>query len=234
MDGSDLPGNTSGNQMPVGTSAADLLSATTYTDLTLELYFVEGFQPNQASLDYFEDFLKSRLNKPGQIAIRLNEIPSPGNSAYTIENLRNLEDAIRTAYNREQEIAVFGIFVDGAYAENTENSSVLGVAYRNTSFAIFEETLRNFTDAPLAPSRTTLETTVLTHEFGHLVGLVNAGSPLQSGHQDTAHGRHCTVEDCLMYWTAETGEGLINSLTGGTVPALDEQCIADLRANGGK
>ena len=37
-----------------------------------------------------------------------------------------------------------------------------------------------------------------------------------------------------MSWTAETGEGLLNSLSGGTVPSLDEQCITDLQTNGGK
>ena len=86
----------------------------------------------------------------------------------------------------------------------------------------------------MAPSLEVLETTVVNHEFGHLLGLVNAGSPLQSDHQDTEHGKHCTEQDCLMYYTAETGEGIINMLSGGSVPSLDAQCIADLQANGGK
>lgn len=57
---------------------------------------------------------------------------------------------------------------------------------------------------------------------------------MQTLHQDTAHGKHCDIENCLMYWTAETGEGLLNSITGGNIPTLDTQCIADLQANGGK
>jgi hypothetical protein len=108
------------------------------------------------------------------------------------------------------------------------------VAYRNTSFVIFEETIQGFSGQPLAPGTAVLETTVLNHEFGHLLGLVNAGTPLLSDHQDVAHGRHCTDEDCLMYWTAETGEGLVNMISGGTVPTLDSQCRADLEGNGGK
>ncbi len=108
------------------------------------------------------------------------------------------------------------------------------MAYRNTSFVIFEETIKEFSGQPLAPSTTVLETTVLNHEFSHLLGLVNAGTTPQSNHQDEEHGRHCNIEHCLMNWTAETGEGLLNSISGGTVPSLDDQCINDLQVNGGK
>ena len=110
----------------------------------------------------------------------------------------------------------------------------MGVAYRNTSFVVFEETVQRFSGQPLAPSTTVLETTVLNHEFGHLLGLVNAGTTPQTDHQDVEHGRHCTTEDCLMFWTAETGEGLLNSISGGVIPSLDPLCIQDLQANGGK
>jgi hypothetical protein len=37
-----------------------------------------------------------------------------------------------------------------------------------------------------------------------------------------------------MFWTAETGEGLLNMLTGGSVPSLDILCINDLQANSGE
>jgi hypothetical protein len=37
-----------------------------------------------------------------------------------------------------------------------------------------------------------------------------------------------------MFWSSETGKGITNMVSGGTAPQLDAQCIADLRANGGK
>jgi hypothetical protein len=37
-----------------------------------------------------------------------------------------------------------------------------------------------------------------------------------------------------MFWSAESSAGIANMVSGGTVPSLDSQCIADLRANGGK
>ncbi|WP_237685906.1 membrane metalloprotease [Flagellimonas profundi] len=222
------------NRKSVGDSAADLLDGSRFPALHLEIFYVEGLKPSATTLDNFESFLMERLHKPDGVTIALTEISSPGQAVYSITDIRNLEDDIRTAYNQEGILKVFGLFIDGEYSENTENGSVLGVAYRNTSFVIFADTIREFSGQPLAPSTAVLETTVLDHEFGHLLGLVNAGTPLQSAHQDEPHGRHCTTEDCLMYWTAETGEGLINMISGGTIPGLDAACLADLQANGGK
>ncbi|WP_349352540.1 MULTISPECIES: membrane metalloprotease [unclassified Flagellimonas] len=222
------------NRKSVGDSAADLLDDTNFTGLHLEIFYVAGLKPSATTLDNFEIFLKERLHKPDGVSITLTEISSPGQDVYSIADIRSLEDDIRLAYNQDGTIKVFGLFLDGEYSENTENGSVLGVAYRNTSFGIFADTIREFSGQPFAPSTTVLETTVMNHEFGHLLGLVNAGTPLQSAHQDEPHGRHCTTGNCLMYWTAETGEGLINMISGGTIPELDAACLADLQANGGK
>lgn len=222
------------NQQSVGDSSQDLLADNGFTSLYIEIYYVQGLRPNAETIDDFKGFLNDRLKKPEGITIELFEIETRGQDVYSITDVRNIEDEIRTAYNDESKLKVFGLFLDGEYAENTENGSVLGVAYRNTSFVLFSETIREFSGQPLSPSTTVLESTVLNHEFGHLMGLVNAGAPLQSQHQDTEHGRHCTTEDCLMYWTAETGEGLVNMISGGTIPTLDQACLNDLQANGGK
>lgn len=238
-DGTDNPGGDStadlpGYKEPVGDSSADLLQGDSFGGLTLQLFYVAGLRPTDATVDALQDFLLARLNKPDGITLILQQIDPPGAEVYSATDIRNIEDDIRTQFATEGNLAVFGIFLDGEYEGNTENGSVLGLAYRNTSFAIFGETIREFSGQPLAPATSVLETTVVNHEFGHLMGLVNAGTPLENEHQDTENGRHCTTEDCLMYWTAETGEGLINMISGGTVPSLDDFCIQDLQANGGR
>jgi hypothetical protein len=233
-NGNPVTVDVSANRKSVGDSSNDLLSDTTFKAISFEIFYVEGLKPNDGAIENFEAFLNDRLNKPNGVQIQLKSIVSPQQAVYSITDIRNLEDEIRTLYNQEGEIGVFGLYIDGEYAENTENGSVLGVAYRNTSFVIFEETIKSFSGRPLGPSTTTLESVVLNHEFGHLLGLVNAGSTMQNPHQDIQNGRHCTDENCLMYWTAETGEGLLNALSGGSVPALDADCLADLKANGGR
>lgn len=233
-DGNPITVDISSNTKPTGASARDLLSQEQFTELIVEIVYVEGHRPTGATVDNFKLFLEERLHKSGGIEVLERAVSSPGITSYTIDDIISKEEEFRKKYNAGNKIAVYAFFADGEFSGNTENSSVLGAAYRNTSFIIFEETIREFSSAPLSPSHTVLETTVVNHEFSHLLGLVNVGTPLQSNHQDTEHGKHCTVEDCLMFWTAETGEGLVNMISGGTVPSLDSQCIADLQGNGGK
>lgn len=233
-DGNPIEIDTSVNKKNVGDSSNDLLSSNSFDKLIIEILYVGELNPTVTTMDNFKDFLELHLNKPQGVEIVQRQITSPNQEVYSIEDIRNIEDDNRKKFNDQRTIAVSGIFIDGEYDKNTANGSVLGVAYRNTSFVIFEETIREFSNQPLAPALATLESVVMNHEVGHLLGLVNAGTTMQTDHQDTEHGRHCTDEACLMFWTAETGEGLLNMLTGGSVPSLDTLCIDDLQANGGK
>lgn len=233
-EGDEMTIDTSANKRQVGDSASDLLGAAQFTSLVIEILYKDGMQPQASSLNALEDFLNARLNKPGGVEIIQRKIDFPSQATYSISDIVQIEDANRLEYNMDATIAISGIFVDGEYDQNTSGGSVLGVAYRNTSFVLFEQTIQSFADRPLGPSLTTLESVVLNHELGHLLGLVNAGTPMQADHQDVPNGRHCTSDNCLMYWSAETGEGLLDLLTGGSVPELDAFCLDDLQANGGK
>ncbi|GAA4239191.1 hypothetical protein GCM10022291_32560 [Postechiella marina] len=222
------------NRQATGSSANDLLSANTYKSMVIEMVYVEGFEPEQASVDNFVSFLNNRTFKPNGITVEKREIPSLGQDTYTIEEIANIEKDLRKNYNTENQIAVWALFIDGKSSNDSDSNVVLGTAYWNTSFVIYEETIQRFSNSPFEPSRNLLETTVITHEFGHILGLTNLGSPLQTDHEDDQHPKHCDVDSCLMYWSAETGAGISNMANMSTAPQLDAQCIADLQANGGK
>ena len=55
---------------------------------------------------------------------------------------------------------------------------------------------------------------------------------MQTEHQDAPNGKHCDDENCLMYWSVRTLNFIAN-LTG-DAPELDQNCLDDLQANGGK
>jgi predicted Zn-dependent protease len=122
------------------------------------------------------------------------------------------------------------LVLDGSYADNNQ---VLGIAYRNTSMAIFGGTIADNSGGVSQPTRSKLESTVMNHEFGHLLGLVNLGSNMVDNHQDSSNGKHCDNSDCLMYYASETTE-IASFLIGNDIPALDQNCKNDLIANGGK
>lgn len=223
-------GSTYSHVQNVGASANHFLSDNSFISLTIEIDYVEGYQPSQAAIDNLQTFLEQRLNKPGGISIRIDDaISSPQNDSFTAEEIYTLEQQHRDSYSEENTIAAYFLILDGAY----ERENVLGVAYFNTSMALFEEVIRQHTGGLGQPSAATVETSVLMHEFGHILGLVNIGTDTVQAHEDAENEAHCTVESCLMYWAIQTTD-LMGNLTGGEIPDLDAQCIQDLQANGGK
>lgn len=222
------------NRKNTGASANDLLSEANYTKMIVELAYVEGFKPTQEAQDNFINFIKERTFKPNGIELHLKSIPVPGNETYSIEDIVAIENEHRTYYNKDNTIAVWCLFVNGKSSKDTDSSAVLGTAYYNTSFVIFQETIIGFSNGTFEPDRSLLESSVINHEFGHILGLTNLGSPLQSAHEDEEHPKHCNNESCLMYWAAESSQGIENLFSTKEVPQLDSQCIADLQANGGK
>ncbi|WP_418263015.1 membrane metalloprotease [Flavobacterium faecale] len=233
--GETVNGNlVSNNKKSTGSSSRDLLSSDQFKSMVLEVVYIQGSEPSTTAISNLVAFLNERSNKPEGIRVVKRAISSPQKTSFTNQDIIAIEDANRTLYNSDSEIAVWAFFADGESANNTSDGVVLGTAYRNTSFAIYQKTIQRLSGGPFQPSRSLLETTVIEHEFGHLFGLTNLGAPLQSNHEDSEHAKHCNVESCLMYWAAETGGGIGSMLSGGSVPKLDSQCLADLKANGGK
>lgn len=225
--------NVIANQQPTGSSSHDLLSDDTFTSIVIEVVYVEGYKPTQTAINNFVSFIDARTYKPGGITVESRSIPSPGILTFKTQDYVDFENANRTKYNTESQIAVWAFFADGKADGDTNTQVTLGTAYRNTSFIIYEATVKSNSGGLNEPSTTVLESTVIEHEFGHILGLTNFGATMQSPHEDSANPKHCNVDTCLMYYAATSGPSLMN-VTGGTVPQLDAQCIADLQANGGK
>ncbi|MFV8327727.1 membrane metalloprotease [Flavobacterium sp. ZS1P14] len=222
------------NKQTTGSSSNDLLSDKKFKSMVIEVVYVQGFEPSTTAINNFVSFLDSRTYKPSGISIVKRAIPSTGKATFTDQEIVAIEDANRTKFNTSNQIAVWVFFTDGKSSTDTSTAVVLGTAYRNTSIVIYEQTVQGLSDSPFEPNRSLLETTVISHELGHILGLTNLGATLQSNHEDTTHPKHCNVENCLMYWSSETGKGISNMVSTGSTPQLDAQCIADLRANGGK
>lgn len=222
-----------GNKEPVGATAYGLLSDLQFKTLHVELIYMEDHAPTDASVDNMVDFLETYLRKPGGIHILENSIAAPGQENYSAQDIRNIEDAHRQLFNTENSLAISFIFLDGEYAGNEGGSQVLGIAYRNTSMAIFQETVIENSGGVTQPSRTKLESTIINHEIGHILGLVNNGTTMQTEHQDDANGHHCDNSDCLMYYTMETTD-IVDNLIGNSIPDLGQNCQHDLSSNGGK
>ena len=234
VNNTDNEVNVFNNRQTTGSSANDILSDTKFTSIVVELVYVEGFEPTQTAVNNFVSFLASRVHKPNGIRVEKRAFPSLGQDIYEIEEIADIERNERQHYNIGDELAIWAYFSDGKSDNDEGNSFVLGTAYWNTSFVIFQETLESLSNSPTEPNRSVLESTVINHEFGHILGLTNSGTPLQSDHEDEENPGHCDVESCLMFWESELNSAVGNIMGTGLAPELDAQCIADLQANGGK
>lgn len=218
----------------VGASARDYLASTTYTGLEVELAFEEDAEPSQSAVDSLGTFLSRRLNKPSGISFKKTLIPDQNKSRFTIEDIRQIERDYRTIRNQGQKSTAFFFFADGSYSLDTANSFTLGIAFNSSSMVVFSKTIQNNSGAAGQTPTALVEEGVLKHEFGHILGLVDLGSDPQSQHEDMDHPKHCDVEECLMYYAIESNRFIDMMGSATVVPQLDIQCIADLKANGGK
>lgn len=217
------------SKQPVGKSARDLLLAAPFTSLKIEIQYTPGYKPGEDVTSEVENFLKARLNKPGGISITETQIPSLGKNQVSSGEIMAVEDAHRTQYANHQAITLYVVIADADYTDH----SVLGFAYRNTSLCLLGKTIYDNSGGIGQANRAQLITTVLEHEIGHLLGLVDIGSSMLVNHADHDHPDHCDNKNCLMYYAAETTD-ILGLLIAGNTPALDQNCLNDLKANGGK
>lgn len=213
-------------------SASDILSDETFTELVVEVDYMEGYEPNSAALDSLEAFLESRLNKNSIKVLPATEIPAEGRAAYTANELRNVEAEYRNTFSDATEgiISAYLIIVDGTY----EQHNVAGMTYFYNSNAFFGPVLEQLSVGANQTMETKIQASVFRHEFGHLLGLVNASDTnMQTNHLDSENGNHCDNKACLMYY-ALVQPDLINQFVNDGIPSLDQNCVIDLQANGGK
>lgn len=230
------------NQQTLGSSARDFLTADDFISIRLEIAYVQGFKPTQESIDGLVTFLQSRCYKPADVSIKETVVaPTDDKGSLDIDEIVQIEADNRTVYNTGDELGVWVFFADNNSDKDEDNSVILGTAYRNTSCIIFEKTIQDINNRLGGGDLSHIEGTSIHHEFGHLFGLVDLGTPMQVDHQDTTAAddgtstpnRHCNVDGCLMYYQTVTD---IFSMTTGsnTIAEFDELCLADLKANGGK
>ncbi len=248
--------NKSANLLSAGESASDILSNNNFSNILIEIAYVEGFRPTQEAMDAFEAYLRARTFK-NVIEIQYSPLDSPNQESLTIQEVANLEDENRVNYNEGNTLAIYIYFADAPDESDDEDSGLvtLGSVYRNTSMVIYEQTVRDLASRSFLISVADVESATLNHEFGHLFGLVDLGTAMVNDHEDFLRddegnpeldstgnpigNNHCDIDGCLMRAELQFGGGIMGMLEsraarGLSIPALDAECILDLQGNGGR
>ena len=231
----------SANLLSTGSSGSDILTNENFDRIQIEIAYVEGFRPTATALDHLRTYLLERTFKE-EVSFTFRSLPSPGEETLTLEEIASLETDNRTLYNDGRTLA-FYIYFANAPSEGDDPSEglvTLGAVYRNTSMVIHESTIRDLASRSVVITVSDVEITALTHEFGHLFGLVDLGTPEVNPHEDTAASNHCNVDGCLMRAELEFGSGIMSVMEKRTakgldgLPTLDAECLRDLQAIGGR
>lgn len=130
-------------------------------------------------------------------------IPPQGKTSFTANDIKRLADSYRLEEGTDTDGNIFIFFLNGYFFQNDSvNYNVLGVHLSGTTvIALFKPAI-NKASLTLAMRQFT-EQSVVIHEVGHALGLVNKGVPMTAAHEDTVHPAHCTNADCVMYWQNE-------------------------------
>lgn len=219
----DIAGNY--DYKPLGSSAHDLLTASPYAALQIEIDYMPGFAVDNTVINNLVYFLNVYINKPGGIKVYQRQIAASGKPSLSLTDIVSIEKSNRVFFTSPGNMGVHILITDGYFT----TPGTFATSYWNTSTCIFGKTIDDNSDDPGLVTKTNLLSTVMQHEMGHLLGLVNQGSPMQTNHKDATNGAHCSNTACLMYYAIQTNANAING-----IPELDADCMNDLKANGGK
>ncbi|MFS4456378.1 hypothetical protein [Maribacter sp. 2304DJ31-5] len=196
------------NLQGTGDSANDILSNNNFDRILVEIGHVTGFRPTTEAINGLTSFLQQHSFKQN-IEFIYKELESPEEDDLTLQEIANLESENRTVYNNGSTLAIYIYFADAPAEGDEEDEGLvtLGAVYRNTSMVIHEATIKRLAARSPIISDADVEVATLNHEFGHLFGLVNLGTPAINDHEDPDAENHCNVLGCLMRAELQFGGG---------------------------
>jgi len=185
----------------LGDYAEDYLQGEKYTRLIIEIDYVDGYAPSNKALDTLENRINRYCDK--QEVLILQKRFTSSKSTYSDDDIKDLEEEQRNYQKKGDDIVAYVLYLDGIYAKNDD---VLGLAYGASSIAIFKEKIDSISIPFWATGlvdNTDYEKSVLVHEFGHLLALVNIGYESDRNHE-SSYRHHCRYDVCVMYHSVET------------------------------
>jgi hypothetical protein len=211
--------------------------------LVIELDVVSGWGPRAELLDQIPISLGELLDKPGGVEIVLDEVFEAHAEGFewSFAELDALAEESSNLEVGDDTVVMHVLFLDGAYVSADDPEAViLGLAWGRTKIAIFEETIEESCQGQVGQGLEErlcagTERSVWVHEIGHILGLVNLGTPMVTPREDPDHPHHDTNEECVMYWAAERQNAiqkLAQKLVDQDIEYLDfdAACLADIAA----
>jgi hypothetical protein len=208
---------------PPGSYAPAYLTAAQSRELVVEVRTQSGTGPQQSTIDHLTTVLSRVSGKP--VTVTGGSAIGGGARSWSPDDVRATGSA--GAAQGDGRAVIHLLFVHGSLAGD---ESVLGAAVQGDTAAIFTDQVQS-SSTPLV-GYAGIESAVVAHEVGHLLGLVDLY--LHDGRQDPQHPGHSTNKSSVMYWAVESNV-VADLLQGGPPKDFDDADVADLATirNGG-
>lgn len=207
-----------------GDGAHELVDPRVHAKLVVELDYPAGAAPNAEAKSTLRSTLAEITGRDVSKVefVESADIPADRAKKYSLSEIRQLEAEHRDRRSGGDTAVLYIMYVAGGYTEDAGDSRVLGIAYGGTSLAIFKGNIQDATRSRVIGGITVptveercIERAVLNHEFGHVAGLVNLGTPMVRPHEDAEHPKHSSNQDSVMYYAVENTVDLFALFTGG-------------------
>jgi len=204
--------------MDVGKMGPAILG-NSHPSLQIEIDYTTTSKPDSTYLNVITDVLSTYSGKNPQLSFGASDLPAK--PSYSLQDIVNITKTYRTCFTSSTKVCLYVLFLPGKLGDST----ALGAAYTSTSLVLFPS---QFSSAagPIG-DKNRVATATITHELGHLFGLVGLISPSKKPHQDANHPGHSTNSNSVMYWAVEDS-GLPGILGGGPPTQFDQDDIFDI------
>jgi hypothetical protein len=202
----------------VGDDAHLLLNSFPDNTLTVEIAYQQSVgPPPSAAVSTLLDRINETCSK-ASVSVDEHAFASTA-TTFSDSDLTTLDQQLRQNWPAPGSMSLFYLYLDGSYAPD---NSVIGLAFRASSIAVFEGTIGS--DSSLLGNSVADTTTVMIHEFGHELGLVGIFGHVPN--EDLSHPPHSDDPNDVMYWEIDSTQ---ISLLGATPPTqFDAADMSDL------
>jgi len=199
----------------------EILRSTDYSRLHIEINYVTEYAPDSEAVDLLKQRIQETTDKTS-VSVSQNGFGST-DSSYSLEEILAIEKEQRERHKSGNTFIIHILYLNGEYEDNDQT---LGLAYTGSSFVLFKEQIEEVQFGFISAEE--VERSVIVHEYGHLLGLINNGYESPHDHEDPDHPHHSSNDESVMYWSIETLD-IFKQLEGSPPDNFDSDDLDDLR-----
>ncbi len=208
--------------IPGGLTMACLTDS--HDKMVLEIDYEAGYKPETSSTDLLKQRIGEVCSFSKGISLEFTETDFADVGTWSADDVREQGWANKQVEPTNGKTLRWQLIFP---AETNDDDNVLGVAVDASTIAIFGESVDGAAGFLNRPSAEDVENSVIVHEAGHLLGLVNLVYTSPVDHEASDKPGHSNNEDSVMYWAIESVT-VANFISGDLPNEFDQDDIDDL------